>query len=385
MKRIALILILILGISSTYGQSAKVVSAFNYMKPQYNELDKAKASIDQAALHAKTGAQAKTWYYRGQLYHKLYQSKEEKFKNLDDNPLLVAANSFIKAKDLDSKKRFEDKLLFEIRRTANLMFNKGSDEYQNKEYIKSLESFEKVIEIGALPYINQVDTGAFFNAAIAADQAGMVDEAIKYYQISADYKYEGSVVYHYIAELYFTKGDTISGLNSYKKGIEVYPEDNGNLYIKLVNFYIGKDDLEQASVFIEKALEKDAENASLWYVYGIAMENKDQERALEAFKKAIEVNPEYWEAMYMAGKIHYDRGYYANKLAQEIPLEDQEGYKVAVAKTDDHFKQALPYFESAFAIQADDSETLNALKALYYRFKDNEKLAIINDKIEELK
>ncbi len=106
MKRIALVLILILGISASYGQSAKVVSAFNYMKPQYNELDKAKESIDQAARHPKTSAQAKTWYYRGQVYHKLYQSKEEKFKNLDDNPLLVAANSFIKAKDLDVKKRF---------------------------------------------------------------------------------------------------------------------------------------------------------------------------------------------------------------------------------------------------------------------------------------
>jgi Tfp pilus assembly protein PilF len=385
MKRIALGIILILGISAGYSQSSKVVSAFNYMKPQYNELDKAKASIDQAAVHPKTAGQAKTWYYRGQVYHKLYQSSEEKFKNLDDNPLMVAANSFIKAVKLDTKKRYEDKLLFEIKRSANLLFNKGSGEYEQKKFVESLQSFEKVIEIGALPYINQVDTGAFFNAAIAADQAGMYDEAIKYYEISAEYGYEGSKVYKYIADLYFTKGDTVAALNTFKKGIDAYPEDNVNLYIQLVNFYLGKEDLDQAYVFIEKALEKDSENASLWYVYGIAGETKDPDSALAAFVKATEINPEYWEAMYMAGKIHYDRGYNANKLAQEIPLDDAEGYKAAVALTDEHFKKALPFFESAIAIEGDDAQTLNALKELYYRFKENDKLAAINKKIEELR
>ena len=385
MKRIALGLILILGISAGYGQSAKVVSAFNYMKPQYNELDKAKASIDQAAVHPKTAGEAKTWYYRGQVYHKLYQSSEKKFKNLDDNPLMVAANSFIKAIELDTKKRFEDKLLFEIKRSANLMFNKGSGEYEQKKFKESLQSFEKVIEIGALPYINQIDTGAFFNAAIAADQAGLYDEAIKYYEISAEYGYEGSKVYKYIADLYFAKGDTVAALNTFKRGIDAYPEDNVNLYIQLVNFYLEKEDLDQAYVFIEKALEKDSENASLWYVYGIAGETKDPDKALAAFVKATEINPEYWEAMYMAGKIHYDRGYNANKIAQEIPLDDAEGYKAAVALTDEHFKKALPFFESAIAIEGDDAQTLNALKELYYRFKENDKLAAINKKIEELR
>ena len=298
---------------------------------------------------------------------------------------MVAYKSFVKAKEYDTKKRFEDKLLFEIRRSANLLFNKGSSEYEQQKYENSLESFKAVIEIGSLPYINQVDTGAFFNAAIAADQAEKYDEAIKYYEISAEYGYEGSKVYKYIADLYMVQGDTVAALNSYKKGIESYPEDNVNLYIQLVNFYLEKGDLDQAFGFIEKALEKDTENASLWYVYGIAGETQDANRSLDAFIKAAEIKPDYWEAMYMAGKIHYDRGYEANKLAQEIPLDDAEGYKAAVATTDEHFKKALPYFEQAIAIQGDDAQTLNALKELYYRFKQNDKLEEIRKKIDSLK
>jgi len=181
------------------------------------------------------------------------------------------------------------------------------------------------------------------------------------------------------------QGDTVAALDTYKTGIDAYPEDNVALYIELINFYLGKEDLDQAQGFIEKALEKDAENASLWYVFGLALENKDSEKALEAFNKAVEINPEYWQAMYMAGRIHYNRGYEANKIAQEIPLDDTEGYKAAVAKTDEHFKQALPYFEQAFEIEKGDTQTLTALKELYYRFKENDKLAEITKIIDELK
>ncbi len=385
MKRIAFVLILILGISGTYGQSAKVVSAYNYMKPQYNELDKAKESIDQAAVHAKTSMDAKTWYYRGQIYYKLYQSNDSKFKNLDDNPLMVSYKSFKRAKELDVKNRWEKDLIFEIHRAASQLFNKGIDEYEQQKYEQSLESYETVIEIGALPYINQVDTSAYFNAALAADQAGLYDKAIGYYKKSAELNYGGSAIYKYMADIQMVNGDTVAALDSYKKGIEAFPEDNVSLYIELINFYLGKEDLEQANGFIEKALEKDVENASLWYVYGLCLEKKDNEKALEAFIKAIELNPEYAAAFYMAGAVHYNRGYEANKVAQEIPLNDPEGYKAAVAKTDEHFRLALPYFEKAIEIESGDIETIKALKELYYRFKMNDKLEKITKMLEDLK
>ena len=385
MKRIVFLLILILSISATYGQSAKVVSAFNFMKPQYNELDKAKDAIDLAAVHPKTSVQAKTWYYRGQLYYKLFQSKNEKFKSLDDNPLLVSYKSFKRAMELDVKKRFEKELLFEIQRVTTNIFNKGIDDFEGKRYEQSLEAYETVIEIGTLPYMNVTDTAAFYNAALAADQAGLLDKALEYYEKTAEFGYEGSKVFKYIADIHMSKGDTVAGLDTYKKGIDRYPDDNVSLYIELINFYLGKEDLEQAYGYIEKALEKDEDNSSLWYVYGLALETKDGDSAIEAFDKAAEINPEYWQAIYMAGQIHYNRGYEGNKLAQEIPLDDAEGYKAAVAKADAHFKLALPYFERALALEDSDSQTLKALKELYYRFKMNDKLAEITKKIDDLK
>jgi hypothetical protein len=42
MKKIIFLLACMVGLSAAFGQSNKVVTAFNLMKPEYNELDKAK-------------------------------------------------------------------------------------------------------------------------------------------------------------------------------------------------------------------------------------------------------------------------------------------------------------------------------------------------------
>ena len=382
MKGTILTLTLLLGLTTVFAQSAKVQSGFTHMK--YNELDKAKDCFDQAAVHPKSSTQAKTFMYRGQCYYKLNNSKNENFKNLDNKPLLVAYHSFKKAMELDTKKRFEKELLYEILRVNASIFNMGTDEFEAKKYESSLESYETVIEIGNLPYINQTDTAAYYNAALAADQAGLYDKALEYYEKTAEFEHEGSKVFKYMADLQMAKGDTLAALNSYSKGIETYPNDNVNLYIDLINFYLKKDDLDQAAKYVEKALEKDSSNASLWYVYGQALEEKAEDKAIEAFDKAIEIDPEYWLAMYMAGSIHFNRGVVASKAAQEIPLDDKDGYEAAKEKTNAHFSKALPYFERVVEIEDSDAATLKALKELYYRFQMTDKLEEINKKIEKL-
>jgi len=385
MKRIALVLTLIIVFSVAYGQSNKVVSAWNYMKPEYNELDKAKEAIDLAAQHPKTQGQAKTWYYRGMVYHKLFQTKDEKFKVLDPNPLKEAYLSFVKAKDLDVKKRYEKDIIFKLTIVGNELFNKGSMEFEQKMFKESLESFETVLELGALPYINQVDTGAFFNAAIAADQAGMYEKALKYYQRAIEFKYNGSDVYHYVATVYEAMGDTTKSVQTYMDGIEAYPDSSVFLYIKLINYYLGKQQLEKAAEYIRPAVEKDPENFSLWNVYGSAFEDTDIEEAIKGYSRAIEINPDYFDPYYNLGTIYFNDGVEANNLAMEIPLSETEKYDATILKRDDLFKKALPYYEKAHELDPNFGDVLIALKEIYYRFKMNDKLADITKEIEELK
>jgi len=387
MKKLIFLLTCMIGVGAAFGQSNKVVTAWNLMKPEYNELDKAKQAIDEASVHPKTSMEAKTWYYRGLVYYKIFQSKDEKFKALDPDPLKVAYQSFLKAKEYDAKEnRFKDDLLFRLTQTASDYFNRGSAEFEGKKFAQSVESFETVIAIGKLPFINLLDTGAIYNAALAADEGGMKDKALDYYKQTANFNYGGPEVFHYIAQIEMAKGDTAAAIKSYEDGIAKYPATSANLYIGIINVYLGKSDLKSAFGYVEKAIEKDPSNAALWQVYGRALDDNGRaEEAVNAYKKMIELEPANFEGYYNVGSVYFNMGVIANDKANSIPLSDEAGYKAAVAVADDHFKQALPFFEKAYEIKKDDGDLLLGLKQLYYRFKNTEKLAEVQKRLDALK
>jgi len=385
MKKVIFLIACIAGMGAAFGQSNKVVTAYNLMKAEYNELDKAKQAIDEASVHPKTSMEAKTWYYRGQVYYKIYQSKDEKYKNLDPDPLKQAYLSFVKAKELDVAKRFETELLFELTRTSADFFNKGSAEYEQKKFPQAVESFETVIAIGRLPYIHQLDTGAFYNAALAAEGGMLYDKAIEYYSKSIELNYNGPEVFHYMAEIYLKKGDSATAFKTYEAGIKKYPNNNTKLYIDIINYYLGRKDVKSAFVYVEKALEKDSTNASLWMVYGRAIEEKDRPKAIEAYKKMIRLDSTNFNGYYNVGTVYFNMGFEANEKATKIPLNDDAGYKAAVAVADGFFKQALPFFESAYGLNKEDAELLSGLKQIYYRFKMNDKLQEVQKRIDALK
>ena len=68
MKKLTLILTLFIAFSNVNAQ--KVLNAYNYYKD--GQLDKAKKEIDECMLNDKNNTQAKTWFYRGNIYLKIF-------------------------------------------------------------------------------------------------------------------------------------------------------------------------------------------------------------------------------------------------------------------------------------------------------------------------
>ncbi len=402
MKKVIFLLACVFSLGTAFGQSNKVQTAINWIKPEYNELDKAKEAIDEASVHPKTSAEAKTWFIRGQVYYKIYQTKDERYKGLDKNPLKEAYNSFVKAKQLDEGKRFEDQLLFHLTQIRADFFNKGGAEYEAKKFAQSMESFETVIAIGKLPYINNLDTGSFYNTALAAEGAATAStnkdtinkyfaKAIDYYKKSIDLNWGGPDVFHYLATIYLKQGDSTAALKSYQAGIAKYPKQTAALYIAMVNFYLAKKDLTTGFEYMEKALELDSTNTSLWLVYGNALEKRnDRDKAIGAFKKMVSIDSTNFMGYYSVGSVYYNMGVEENDKANAVPFpyknpDDENKFNGFLKSADEKFKQALPYFEKAYVIKKDDSDLLIALKQVYYRFKMNDKLADVQKQIDKLK
>ena len=106
MNRIFLILFAFGITAPAIAQQSKVVSAYNYLNyylqdKDVEQLKKAQENIDQAITNEKTMTKPKTWYYRGNVYWAMNDSKNEAFTSGGQNPLLTAIESYTKVFDLD--------------------------------------------------------------------------------------------------------------------------------------------------------------------------------------------------------------------------------------------------------------------------------------------
>ncbi|NOZ45623.1 MAG: tetratricopeptide repeat protein [Chlorobi bacterium] len=386
MKRIVILLILSISFSFIYAQNSKVVSAYNYMKPQYNELDKAKENIDAAAKHEKTIGKAKTWYYRGQIYHSIYQSKDEKFKSLDPDPLKVAVESYEKAMELDTKNQYKIDIISRLT-TASLQFmNDGIDAFNNGEYKKSYEDFVNSLAINELPEFNKTDTVVMFNAAIAADRAHMYDLAYKMYKKVSELNYGGSGVYSYMANILKNQGDTVKFLATLKDGIAAFPEDNNALMVELINFYLSTGKSKEALEYLKIAIENDPENQTYYFAQGTLYDQlKETDNAIVSYKKAIELKPDYFDALLNLGAIYYNMAGDIIKAANDNLKLTNKQYEAEKQKAYDQFKVALPYLEKAHEIKPEHIETMISLKEMYYRLQMMDKYKEMKDLIEAAK
>ena len=109
MKKTILTTLIMIASIIMIGQTNKRTSAFNYQR--YGQLDLAKQAIDEASQDEKTIMDAKTWFYRGNIYYDIAVSTEEKYRNLDPDPFGVAYQSYMKAKELDTKGEFSADIL----------------------------------------------------------------------------------------------------------------------------------------------------------------------------------------------------------------------------------------------------------------------------------
>ena len=105
-----------------------------------------------------------------------------------------------------------------------------------------------------------------------------------------------------------------------------------------------------------------------------------QDDAITVYKKAVEIKPENADAYYNIGVIYFNRGVKQFDVANSVPTNDQVRYEAEKKKSDDFFKEAVPYLENAVKYNPKDTYILEQLKNLYYRLKMMDKFEALNKK-----
>ena len=382
MKRLKIILFTCLLSTSVFAQKSAIQTAYNYLR--YDDLDKAKEAIDQAAGNPASNTIAKTWFYRGQIYHAIYETTKEQFKSLKPGSLEEAYRSYEKVKELDVKEEYKEDVDKRLSVLSSQFLNSGVDNFKEKKYAEALDCFEKSLIISK-KYSMSIDTLAMYNAAVAAEKANNYDKAKKYYGELIDLDYRGARTYSMLVGVQLNTKDTTSALATLKEGRQKFPSNN-DLSIAELNLYLSSGKDLEASAQIDQAITNDPQNPNLYYAKGVLNDKMNKpDIARTAYMKAIEIKPDHFDANYNLGAMLFNEGAELVNKANALPASKQKEFDDLKKKYEAKFIESKPYFEKAYELNPKDMSTLQNLKQVYTRLNDLNKAAEIKKAIDGLK
>ena len=362
---------------SVTGQK-EVVSAYNANKE--GDYRAASTYIEQAILIEKSKTKDKTWRYRGDIY--LNISRDTSLTMEYPNALRISMESYLKAKELDLKQRYEQEIMFGLNQVQIGANGKGISYYNTTSFDLAAAAFDLAAEVART--FNIVDTMAVYNAALCYEKADMTDMAIERYKDCADITYQVPNVFLFISTLYRNSDNDEAALKTLQEARISYPREQ-SLIIEELNIYLTNKDFERAKANLELAAEQDPTNEILWFSLGSVFDNLgNYDEAILAYQKAIDVKSDYFDANYNLGALYFNKAVLGINEANEMwkprmTKTEAANQKKLEEDSKSMFVTARPYLETAFNVDPTDLETVRSLKDIYARTGEDEKFIQMNN------
>ena len=349
------------------------------LKKKLETLKLAKDAAEKAITNEKTKDNPELWAYRGLIYSSIAVTDTVNMANADA-AFKIAQESLVKAKSLDVKNENVKYNESTENNLAIMMQNKGVAAFNKKDYKAAYSSFKFISEVRPQDSLFSMYT------AIAANSASMYDEAIKYYSKTLELNPTNRDIYHELANIHLTKKDTTNALKVIEQGREKHPDYMTLIYDEL-NIYLNRGEASKQIAKIENAIAKDPKNKTLLFVLGVAQSaNKDFKAAEEAYKKAIEIDPNYADAIYNLAVININRGNEYINAANKLPNNKASDakYNELKKKFDAELAAALPLLEKAKELNPKDLNVLSTLREVYIKLNKMDKAAEIKKALDQM-
>ena len=296
-------------------------------------------------------------------------------KPVVEDALAGALNAYKEAYKVDAKKSKTKDINEGIANIARKYLDEGMNSYQFGDLAKASVLFEKAAAASATEPYAQVDTTALYNAAFTAWAGKDYERAKTFFEkcLAEKYYYDGGEVFAKLGDVYTNLGDAKKGAEVLEQGFVMFPQSQ-SILIGLINYYITSgENTDRLFVLIDEAKKNEPNNASLYYVEGnIYKELKQNDKAVEAYYKCAEINPEYEFGYIGAGILYYEL---AIELQDKAGAElDDKKYNELVEQMEQALMNALEPFEKAYNVSKDQQLKVSVaeyLKNIYYRFSSN--------------
>jgi len=300
-------------------------------------------------------------------------------------PLVAGFEAIEKAVSLDPKSAKKAKDIYITYK--NYFFKNGNNAYNASNKAEAAENYGFAYQCSANQAVNAPDTTAAYYAAYAYLESGNFNQAIKFGQACLDNKsFQNGEVYKILGEAYNGAKEPAKAKEVLLKGLELYPA-NTSIIFAIINLYISQnEDPKNIVPYLDKAISLDPKNPSLYFVKGTFYDKfKETDNAIAAYNKAIEVNPKYFEAWSNLGIVYYNVGAEYVGQSNKVDMNNQAEYDRLVKLADDQFRIALEKFSQAYSINPKDKSTVEAMKNIYFRFRnENPEMKKKYDEFNEL-
>ena len=178
---------------------------------------------------------------------------------------------------------------------------------------------------------------------------------------------------------------TFENLIASKRFLLIINIADANLLIDEANIYYKKGDNANFKSRLEKAITMNPTEPTLYYNVGVMnMDQKKTDEAIQYFKKAIELNPNYGDAYNNIGAAIIEK---AAPIIDEMnkSLSDFNKYDKLQQRQFEIYRESVPYYEKAFELNKSSINVVQTLMGLYENLGMDDKLGAIKAVYEELK
>ncbi|MDD4823389.1 MAG: tetratricopeptide repeat protein, partial [Bacteroidales bacterium] len=362
------------------------------------------------------------WYYAGMIMAKNYESeyKNKALKQKYDeanlfNSIAKEYEYFMRCYEIDilpnEKGKVKPKYTKYIRENLlncrNSFIDAGNYYLEKKDYVAASKSFETFLSYVGLPVMEPLTkkdeplkkdtlyysivfwTGySAYLGHIEKSNPELAEKASKYMAITieegAGYSNEESkkAAFSIIDDGLTPKKDTINRIMYLEKAIAAFPKE-GQFYTRLLNIYLGKNNIPKAIECIDKSIEINPKQPQMYEIKGQLLEIKeDFEGAVANYQKAVDVDPNMTTSYGNMGRVYYNMA--AKEQMKAADIKDVKKYNEQMAKAKPYFEKAAPCFEKVREAKPDDKDILKALRTIYYNLNQGAKFdeldKIIGDK-----
>ncbi len=375
MKRLALFFAFFLVVGQAFAQNSNVRKADRALES--GDLQEAKELINEAAEHEKTIDDPKTWYTRGTIYQAILNEE-----GYSEELVKEAAKSYDKVFAMvDESDKYYTLTDLKVQELWGGFINEGSEAYSAEDFEAAVIAFDKALLV--LPE----DTTATLYAGIASQQMENNQEALKYYYRLLDLDYHSEDIYGSIISIErYGNEDIEKALEVTRMAKEQFP-DTDVFEKQEINLLINSGQVDVAKDRINDAIEKEPDNANLYFNLGYLYEQLEQpEKAEEAYLKAIELDPDYLDANFNYAVYYYNKAADLLAKARDMDLQTyrKEGKKIE-KEAKEYLKKAKPYFEKSLELAPEELAVIETLQTVYMQLGENEKAEEMMNLADKLK